>query len=434
MHKNFIETSLKKIRAHRLPIIDACPGFIFPHLNGYSVANLPASIFQWLGVMMEDGKPLDSSLTDVLPGSYDEVILLVVDSLGMALFNRLLDRIQKDPAQSAWQPFWQHINLACLTSTCPSTTTTVLTSLWTGREASQHGLVGYEMWLQEYGVIANMISHAPVDQADDIGSLCKLGFDPLKFLPVECVGSKLKQAGIASNAFLHASIAGSGLSQMLMVDAQMHPWRTYGELWKMLLEQQQKSTGKTYTNIYLGDIDTLSHRRGPGHELVWQAWLEFSNQLAEYLIRLKRVTKKKILFLLTADHGQVDQEIKEDFELRNHPELMAMLKRMPSGESRLPYLYPQAGLEEKIVRHIQGIWPGKFQILPRDEFISSGVLGSGKPSHAIRDRIGELVVIPTGKDYLRWASKENHLIGRHGGFLEEEMIVPLMAIQIQNGC
>ena len=379
---------------------------------------------------MEDGKPLDSSLSNALPGTYDEVILLVVDSLGMMLFNRLLDRIQQNSSQSAWQPLWQYLHLACLTSTCPSTTTTVLTSLWTGREASQHGLVGYEMWLQEYGVIANMISHAPVDQADDIGSLCKLGFDPLKFLPVDCVGSKLKQAGIASNAFLHASIAGSGLSQMLMVDAQMHPWRTYGELWHMLLEQQQKSTGKTYTNIYLGDIDTLSHRRGPGHELVWQAWLEFSNQLAEYLIHLKQVTKKKTLFLLTADHGQVDQEIREEFELRNHPELMGMLKRMPSGESRLPYLYPQNGQEESIVNYVQRTWPGKFQILLRDEFISSGVLGSSKPSQVIQDRIGELVVIPTGKDYLRWAGKENHLIGRHGGFLEEEMVVPLMAIQI----
>ncbi len=158
----------------------------------------------------------------------------------------------------------------------------------------------------------------------------------MKFLPVDCVGSKLKQAGVASKAFLHASIAGSGLSKMLMVDAQMHPWRTYNELWQMLLEQQQKPIGKTYTNIYLGDIDTLSHRRGPGHELVWQAWLEFSNQLAEYLIQLKQVTKKKTLFLLTADHGQVDQEIREEFELRNHPELMVMLKRMPAGESRCP--------------------------------------------------------------------------------------------------
>lgn len=217
---------------------------------------------------------------------------------------------------------------------------------------------------------------------------------------------------------------------MLMVDAQMHSWHTYGELWQKLLGQQQKLTGKTYTNIYLGDIDTLSHRRGPGHELVWQAWLDFSHQLAQYLIRLKQITSKKILFLLTADHGQVEQEINEDFDLKNHPEFMAMLKRMPSGESRLPYLYPLDGQEEKITSYIRKTWPGKFQILRRDEFLSTGVLGSSKPSQTIRDRIGDLVVIPTGKDYLRWAGKENRLLGRHGGFMEEEMVVPLMAIQI----
>lgn len=432
MHTNLIEPSLKTIKANQLPVIKAQPGFIFPHLNGYSVANLPASIFQWLGTSLADGKPLDPCLTKALPGIYDEVILLVVDSLGMALFNRLLQHIQEFSAKSAWQQLWDETSLACLTSTCPSTTTTVLTSLWTGREASQHGLVGYEMWLQEYGVIANMISHAPVDQADDIGSLCKLGFDPLRFLPVGCVGRELKQAGITTHAFLHASIAGSGLSQMLMADAQTHPWRTYYDLWRILLEQEQKPNGKAYTYIYLGDIDTLSHRRGPGHELVWQAWLEFSSQLAEYLTHLKQITKKKILILLTADHGQVDQEIKDEFELRNHPKLIAMLKRMPSGESRLPYLYPQTGMEEKIVEYVQNTWTGKFQILRRDDFISSGALGGSMPSQTIRDRVGELVVIPTGKDYLRWAGKENLLAGRHGGFLEEEMVVPLMAIQIPN--
>ncbi len=104
MHKNLIEPCLEKIKAHRLPNIDAYPGFIYPHLNGYSVANLPASIFQWLGVTLEDGKPLDSSLTDALPGTYDEVILLVVDSRAWR-FQPLAYRTPERHGSPAWLPF-----------------------------------------------------------------------------------------------------------------------------------------------------------------------------------------------------------------------------------------------------------------------------------------------------------------------------------------
>lgn len=427
---NLSDKCLATIKAHKQEGIDFNPDFIFPYFDGYSVANIPSSLFHSLGLTFRDSKSLDDSITESFKGEFDDVVLLVVDSLGLHLFNRWLDHIKQNSNQSCWNPLLELTTLAYLTSTIPSTTTTVLTTLWTGMEASRHGLVGYEMWLKEYGVIANMISHAPVDQADDIGSLCKLGFDPLKFLPVECVGSKLRKCGVETYVYLHASIAGSGLSQMLMTDTKIIAWRTYNELWQYLLEHAKLRNQKTYTNIYVGDIDTLSHRRGPKHELVWQAWLDFSNQLADYLLRLKTTSKRKILFLLTADHGQVDQEIRDEFELKHHPELLKMLKRMPSGESRLPYLYPLQGYEDEINSYIQKTWPEKFNVLCREDFIAAGVFGSENPSEFIKERIGELVVIPTGKDYLRWAPKENHLLGRHGGFLPDEMLVPLMAIQL----
>lgn len=428
--RNLYENCLSTIKAHQLPGIQFNPGFIFPNFNGFSVANLPATIFHSLGTSLELSKEIDKGITGEFAGEYDDVIMLVVDSLGMPLFERLSEMIENDRVLSAWNPLWDQAILGCLTSTIPSTTTTVLTALWTGAEASQHGVVGYEMWLQEFGVTANMISHAPVDQADDIGSLKKLGFDPLKFLPVESIGSLLKKEGIETNVYLQASIAGSGLSQMLMADASIHAWRTYDELWQQLLAQFGHPGSRSYTNIYLGDIDTISHRRGPGHELVWQAWLDFSSQLAQFLIKLKAISHRKILFLLTADHGQIDQNINEDFELKNHPNLTAMLARMPSGESRMPYFYPLPGFLNKTEEYIHQAWPNQFQLLTRENFIATGALGSVHPSPNIQERIGELVLIPNGQNYLHWLAKTSHLLGRHGGFQQDEMIVPFFAIPL----
>jgi hypothetical protein len=428
--RNLCEACLDKIKARRQPGLDFNPNFIFPHYEGYSVTNLPASISHWLGVPVNDSKPLDDEITKSLKDAYDQVILVVVDSLGMPLFNRLLNRIIQQGEHSIWQPLLEKTTLACLTSTSPSTTTTVLTSLWTGKEPIQHGMVGYEMWLPEFEVIANMISHAPVDHSDDIGSLSLLGFNPQEFLPVECFGTWLRKARVESKAFMHTSIAGSGLSQMLMKDATIHAWRTYEELWQMLLAQNANSLQKSYTYVYLGDLDTISHRHGPGHELVWQAWLDFSNQLANLLIKLKDSSNKRSLFLLTADHGQIAQEIKEEYELKNHPRFLEYLRMLPSGESRMPYLFSKAERGEEINEYCDKTWPGKFKVINQKDFLAAGVLGTSKPNKVIQERLGEWIVIPTGKDYLRWAQKENRLRGRHGGFLADEMIIPFMAIEI----
>jgi hypothetical protein len=62
--------------------------------------------------------------------------------------------------------------------------------------------------------------------------------------------------------------------------------------------------------------------------------------------------------------------------------------------------------------------------------LKSGVFGNALPYQQNIDRMGDLVVIPTGSDYLRWGTKENTMLGRHGAFLAEEMLVPFMAIEL----
>jgi hypothetical protein len=428
--QDIIETCLERIRKNRLPGLDFNPDFIFPLYNGFSVANLPASIGRWLGNPDDESPGLAKTITNPFSDHYDQVILLVVDSLGMPLFRRWLHRIEEQGDHSVWKPLWESITIAALTSTAPSTTSTVLTSLWTGKEPIQHGVVGYEMWLPELGVIANMISHAPADQPENFGSLAKLGFNPRKFLNLECMGTKLKQAGIGTDVFMHASIAGSGLSTMLMGDTNLHPWRTYDELWQSLHNQTLNPSNPAYTHVYLGDLDTLSHRHGPGHELVWQAWLEFSDQLAQFLITVKKSTNKKVLFLLSADHGQIPQAIRELFEIKKHPRFLENLSMLPSGESRMPYLFTKDGADQKLQTFCEETWPGKFKLVSRDIYMASGVLGTSAANSSVRGRLGDWIMIPTGNDYIRWGSKENRMLGRHGGFLAEEMIVPLLAFEV----
>ena len=400
------KSCLEKIKTKRISQLNFNQDFVFPNYDGYSVANLPASIFSWLGSTLDGSTPLSPELTTPLTGQYEQVILLLVDSLGLALFNRLLMRIVEQGKNPLWYPLLDSSVVGTISSVAPSTTATVLTSLWTGKEPGEHGVIGYELWLKEFGIIANMIAHSLASSPDEAGSLSQFGFNLNNFLPVECIGSKLKNQGIETGVFQHVSIADSGLSNMLMQNTTIFPWRTFEELWQTVNTVFKRAQSRSYTHVYWGDLDTLSHRYGPGHELVWQAWLDFSNQLGQFLVKMKTNSKARTLFLLTADHGQIPQVINPDYEIKKHPQLMENLRMLPSGESRLPYLFVREGREKELKDYIGQTWPGKFRVISKHEFMESEVLGNSLPCQASIDRLGDLVVIPTGSDYLRWASKE----------------------------
>jgi predicted AlkP superfamily pyrophosphatase or phosphodiesterase len=150
------------------------------------------------------------------------VILVLIDALS-------LHRLQRWMADGT-APVWKHLaeqgQLAALTSVTPSTTAAALTTLWTGRSPAEHGIVGYELWLKEYGVVSNMILHTPISFENDTGSLARAGFRPEEFLNLPTLGEHLISYGIRSSALQHRSITRSGLSQMFFKDVNIHGYFT----------------------------------------------------------------------------------------------------------------------------------------------------------------------------------------------------------------
>jgi hypothetical protein len=70
------ESCLEKIRSRRIPQLDFNQDFIFPNYSGTTVANLPASIFHWLGTTLEGSTPLAEDMVNPLNNQYERVILL----------------------------------------------------------------------------------------------------------------------------------------------------------------------------------------------------------------------------------------------------------------------------------------------------------------------------------------------------------------------
>lgn len=425
---------LGKIANHQLPDLDLGEDFIPPKYADQSILNIPSSICKWLDIPSLGVPDLEAGALcpEILlpPGNgIKRVILVLMDALALHRFQGWLE--------NGDLPFWRDLlkdgQLAPLTSITPSTTCAAITSLWTGQSAASHGIVGYEMFIKRYGIVANMILHSPMAfTKGNVGSLENAGFKPDEFMNLPTLGTHLAKYGVMPYAFQHFNIAHSGLSQMFMHDVEIMPFGSPTDLWinlRQLIENNPNQ--KMYTWVYWGHVDGLSHHYHPDDKRVLAEFRSFSFAMEEFF--LKPVQKSAIrdtLLILTADHGQVFTPHQSKYIFQNHPELNQMLHMKPTGENRLLYLYVRPGKTEAVRQYFNETWPGEFTLIRSETAIEGGLFGPGTLHPDLRARLGDLIAIPHGEAYLWWGENENFLRGRHGGLTSQEMLVPFLTVRL----
>ncbi len=429
MISSFSQQLLQELASHKLPGIPLTEEMIAPYYDGLNISNLPASIANWLGVELQASSLLDSRVTRLLGGHYRQVILTVVDALGWELFQRFSKVDSAENERMA--ELFPLDRVFPLTSVVPSTTASALASFWTGLTPSSHGITGYEMWLQEYGITANMILQTPASFIYGSGSLAEAGFRPDHFLNVESFGTTLKKRGIQSYALQHESISRSGLSDSLLSDVQSMPFSNLSNLWQTLDQKlAEKSSEQRYFYVYWGDLDGFQHAYGPDDTRVAQAYFEFLRSMNNFLSLAQKRGNGDTLFLLTADHGQVPTSRPPRAEIKRYPDLLAMLHLLPTGESRLPYLYLKPGFEKQAFSRLEALFPGQFIPVDSQKAVDAGLFGP-KPYHPqLISRLGDVVLLARDHYFLYWHDKENLMQGRHGGLNRKEMLVPLIALTL----
>jgi predicted AlkP superfamily pyrophosphatase or phosphodiesterase len=332
--------------------------------------------------------------------------------------------------------FWQRNldkgKLIPLTSISPSTTSTALTSIWTGSTPKRHGIIGYEMWVKSLSMVVNTILHSPITFAGDVGGLARAGFEPTSFLGMTPLGEQFAARGIESHAFVPASIANSGLPRLHHVGTQLHGYTAESDFLANLRDLlNARPNNRKFVYAYWSHVDSLMHRYGTFNERVTEQFRSFSESFERILLdKLEPWAREDTLFLLTADHGSVETPFNPDYDLRSHPDFMNMLVMQPTCEGRLPFLYVKPGQVDAVKQYFEHAWPGQFDLITRQQVLDSGLLGLGTPQDDLVNRIGDLVAIPHDNAYLWWVNRVNVMQGRHGGLHSDEMLVPLYALPL----
>jgi len=419
---------LPRLENHQLSGLNLPNEFIHPNYQDQSILNIPDSICHWMDIPRIGEGALVSEILDPLGKGVQRVILILMDALALHRLKSWMDA----GTASVWRSLMQEGLLAPLTSISPSTTSSALTTLWTGRSPASHGIMGYEVWLKEYGVISNMILHAPMTFRGEVGSLSKAGFDPIKFLTLPTFGPHLRQHGITPYAFQHHSIAYSGLSQMFQRQTEIYGFLSPADLWVSLRQMiESKLEERQFIWTYWGGVDTLSHLFGPDDEHTVAEFAHFSTAFEQFFLhQLSPAARKDTLVILSADHGQIHTPLIANNSLKYHPALIQHLHITPTGENRMSYLYLHPGSETFVRDYLQSNWPQGFSILTREEALAGGLFGPGAHHPGLRDRIGDLIAFSHEDAYLWWEDKDDFMLGRHGGLHPEEMLVPFLAARL----
>lgn len=419
---------LPLIQHHAINGLPLSKGMIAPYYAGLSLVNIPGTISRLLDAPEFGKPPLDDAILEKLGGSYEKVILLLVDALGY----HLLQSLMRSEQDLVWKKYVEQAVFSPLTSICPSTTASALTTLWTGEGVAAHGIIGYEMWAKEFSMIMNNILHAPVHARSDVGGLARSGFDPHDFLNMPLLGTHLKDHGVTSSAFMHSSISHSGLSVMQLEDVNLKPYVDEADLCISLADFVNSRGGiREYIYVYYSHVDTLMHRYSAEDERVALQFNAFSSLFEEaFLKKISKPVADNTLLILVADHGSMTTPKDPHFELSNHPELMDCLVMQPTCENRLAFLFIKPGRVEDVRNYFKNTWHEDFLLMDPDAALGGGVFGDKPFKAEARERLGDLIAVARGDAYLWWAPKPNPMAGRHGGLSEREMLVPFYALPL----
>jgi len=410
------------------PFSDAA--FVMPHYEGYSIANLGATIAKLLDRDPEGMAPsLPSEAWSHLSGDVRNIIVVLLDGTGYRYMERALEDERVGLAGLA-----ERGQLVPLTSVFPTTTMTALSSLWTGTTPSQHGFLGTCMLLPEQGVLANLLKIAPA-AGGPMGSLMGMGWNPATFVPVPFLAERLLPTGVKTVGHLLGMHLQGGLTKLFLRGvSELHGYIDHTDMWINLRHTiEEPSEEPRLINVYWTGTDDAAHTYGPGDERFAAALSEVLRSMREqFLERLSPSAREGTVLLITADHGQIDTPPQNVVSLSNHPKLNESLLLPPGGEPRAAYLYAKERSIGAIADYVGQYLAGRFDLVETDTALAAGVWGPKPLGTSWRKRLGDYLLLARGQDQLVYTEGKAAHLGHHGSLTKEEMLVPLFAVRLDD--
>lgn len=356
---------------------------VFPDYNN-SLVNLSSSILKAFGV--EPDEPTLRSVDDILARDYKNVVLLLLDGMGVSIMEKHLDKTGA---------FWSNLRLKC-TSVFPATTVAATTSVLSSLPPVSHAWLGWDNFYPEVGenvtVFLNRVQGTNRNAASyNVAQ---------KFTPYKSIITEINEGG------------GKAYGSSPFISPYPYVFDSVLDRVEMLC----KEDGRKFVYAYWTEPDSLLHKNGTESEEVKKELRTIEEKVYKLASSLPDT-----LFLVTADHGHIDAE---GVYITEYPEIMETLRRLPSLEPRTPNFFVKEGMEEVFKERFLDRFRDDFVLLDREEVIEKKLFGMRKEHPLFREMLGDYIAYSKSNKTLFFYGEK--LKSMHGSMTEDEMIIPII--------
>ncbi|RYV50340.1 alkaline phosphatase family protein [Pengzhenrongella frigida] len=380
-------------------------GFVSPQYDGAGLGAVLPAVADALGVEVTvDGRSgARARATLGLPNAKRACVVLI-DGLG---HSNLSER-------SGHAPFLRSLlaDGQVLTAGFPSTTAASIGLFGTGTGPGRTAMVGYTARNPATGGLANLVSWQGAG-------------DPRDWQHEPTLFESVAAAGIPVTTIGPAKFAGSGLTEAALRGGGYHRAERLDDRIDATVYELM---GPALVYLYWGDVDKVGHHHGWGS---WQ-WGDELTAIDRELARLERSLPPDTLLIVTADHGMVDVDRSQRWDVARTPALADGVELI-AGEPRALHVHtlPDApGGADEVAARWRATLGDAAVVATRDEAIGAGWFGP--VSDHVRSVLGDVVVAMAGRatvvDSRTQTSGSMDLVGVHGSFTPEEMHVPLLMV------
>ena len=365
-----------------------------------SIVNLSCSVLKYFNVTDIRHSTLPEADKLLVERKPRNVVILLFDAMGISILERHL------PADS----FTRRHVLRTISSTFPPTTVAATTAVNSGLTPLETGWLGWVTYFSE--IDDNIITFFNTLQSEDDKQAAPTHLTysnvPYKTLSmqiretnpeVRCMAcSPFKTHPIDPTIITHS--IRENMENILRLAAEPGPHMLYG---------------------YWPDPDHMMHELGIDHPQITPILQDIDSNLT-YLH--DNINKSDTAVFVIADHSQINAKW---FCLCDYPDIQALLKHPHSIEGRCASFMVKDGKKEEFRRLFKKHFGDHFLLMDHDEFINSGLLGSGVPHPRTDGFVGDYVAIAIDEYTIGETHEDMEMVGIHAGLTKEEMEVPLIA-------
>lgn len=362
--------------------------------NDYNecLTNLACSIRKYFGLEYKHNtiEYIDKILEEYKPKN---VVTILCDGMGSLIMDRMLDK----------ESFLIKNRIKPITTVFPATTVAATTSMMTGLNPVETGMLGWDMYYKDIDKTITTFLNSEKGDSE---------FKPLQ----EAIDFNNKY-------MIRKSIMDELNEKTNYKGYTLFPFgkNAYSDLDDMyrIIEDKCSEDGMKYIYAYDTDPDHTMHEIGCDKEEIKNIIIDINNRIE----KLSKKVKDTIIFVV-ADHGHKNVI---NIDLNDYPDIVNCLERNTSIEPRAVNFFIKKEKKEEFVKLFNNYFKDDFDLYEMSDVIDSKLFGDGIENSKFKDALGDyLAIAKTDKTILYGGSEV--LKSQHAGYTDDEIYVPLILV------